>query len=91
MNEPAPFRYKPTVVQAIRYLPGENADCNCNAVGVFTGVDAVDCSDEDCSKWEWDVDWDLSASPGGWIVKIDDENFAVYSPEKFHELFEDAR
>lgn len=86
---PTRFRARPVVVEAIRYHPGP--DGNCEAVAAFIGED-IDHEDADCDpETEWVIstlEGEATALPGDWIVRGVGGYFYPCRPDIFEATYD---
>lgn len=86
---PTRFRSRPVVVEAIRYHPGP--DGNCEEVAAFMG-ESIEHVDEDCDPdTEWviqTIEGEVIASPGDWIIRGVGGDFYPCRPDIFEATYD---
>lgn len=84
---PQPYRKRPVVVEALRYLPGET--CQVLAAWMDYSHDEHDCYDD--AEWLVEtLEGPLYAKPGDWIVKGIQGEFYPVKPDIFEATYEPA-
>jgi len=87
------YRKKPVVIEAVRYMPGD--DCNCAEVAQLLDLapgDVTACQNgESCAGLPWTI-WTLEgtmdARPGDWIIKGVKGEFYPCKPDIFEATYE---